>query len=71
LSCARERIGEARCQTKRSKFSSPYGFHQVPRDGGPNLNYAWIASDQSRPIATVILQDLAVNGYQIVKKGKV
>jgi hypothetical protein len=40
-------------------------------DGGPNLDYEWIAPDQSIHIAKAILQDLAVNGYQIVKKGKV
>ena len=40
-------------------------------DGGPNLDYEWIAPDQSVHIARAILQDLAVNGYQIVKKGKV
>ena len=38
-------------------------------DGGPNLDYEWIAPDQSVHIAKAILQDLAVNGYQIVKKG--
>jgi hypothetical protein len=32
---------------------------------------AWIAPDQSVHIGKAILQDLAVNGYQIVKKGKV
>ena len=40
-------------------------------DGGPNLDYEWIAPDQSVRIAKAILQDLAVNGYQIVRKGKV
>ena len=40
-------------------------------DGGPNLDYEWIAPDQSVHIAKAILQDLAVNGYQVVKKGKV
>ena len=40
-------------------------------DGGPNPDYEWIAPDQSVHIARAILQDLAVNGYQIVKKGKV
>ena len=38
-------------------------------DGGPNLDYEWIAPDQSVHIAKAILQDLAANGYQIVKKG--
>jgi hypothetical protein len=32
---------------------------------------AWIAPDQGVHIGKAILQDLAVNGYQIVKKGKV
>lgn len=40
-------------------------------DGGPKLNYEWIAPDQSVHIARAILQDLAVSGYQIVMKGKV
>ena len=38
-------------------------------DGGPNLDYEWIAPDQSTHIAKAILLDLAANGYQIVKKG--
>jgi hypothetical protein len=38
-------------------------------DGGPNLDYEWIAPDQSKHITKAILQDLAANGYQIVKKG--
>jgi hypothetical protein len=38
-------------------------------DGGPNLDYEWIAPDQSIHIAKAILLDLAANGYQIVKKG--
>jgi len=37
-------------------------------DGGPNLDYEWIAPDQSTHIAKAILLDLAANGYQIVKK---
>jgi hypothetical protein len=37
-------------------------------DGGSNLDYEWIAPDQSVHIAKA-LQDLAANGYQIVKKG--
>jgi hypothetical protein len=37
-------------------------------DGGPNLDYEWIAPDQSVHIAKAILQDLAASGYQIVKK---
>jgi hypothetical protein len=38
-------------------------------DGGPNLDYEWIAPYQSTHIAKAILQDLAANGYRIVKKG--
>ena len=38
-------------------------------DGGPNLDYEWIAPDQSTHIAKAILQDLAANGYHIVRKG--
>jgi hypothetical protein len=38
-------------------------------DGGPNLDYKWIGPDQSVHIAKAILQDLAANGCQIVKKG--
>jgi hypothetical protein len=37
-------------------------------DGGPNLDYEWIAPDQSKHIAKSILLDLAANGYQIMKK---
>jgi hypothetical protein len=40
----------------------------LSRDGGPNLDYEWIAPDQSKHIAKAILQDLAANGYQIAKK---
>ena len=38
-------------------------------DGGPNLDYEWIAPDQSALITRAILKDLAASGYQIVKKG--
>jgi hypothetical protein len=38
-------------------------------DGSPNLDQEWIAPDQSTHIAKAILQALAANGYQIVKKG--
>ena len=38
-------------------------------DGGPNLDYEWIAPDQSAHIAKAILQELSANGYQIAKKG--
>ena len=37
-------------------------------DGGPNLDYEWIAPDQSTHIAKAILLDLAANGYRIMKK---
>lgn len=37
-------------------------------DGGPNMDYEWIPSEQSRHITKAILLDLAANGYQIVKK---
>jgi len=37
-------------------------------DGGPNLDYEWIASDQSAHIARAILLDLAANGYAILKQ---
>jgi hypothetical protein len=37
-------------------------------DGGPNLDYEWIAPDQSTHIAKAILLDLAADGYQIMKK---
>ena len=37
-------------------------------DGGPNMDYEWIAPDQSRQITKAILQELAANGYQIMKK---
>jgi hypothetical protein len=37
-------------------------------DGGPNLDYEWIAPEQSAHIAKAILLDLEASGYQIVKK---
>ena len=37
-------------------------------DGGPYLDYEWIAPDQSALITKAILKDLAASGYQIVKK---
>lgn len=37
-------------------------------DGGPNLDYEWIAPEQSTHVTKAILLELAVNGYQIVKK---
>lgn len=38
-------------------------------DGGPNLDYGWIAPE-SVHIAKAILQDLAANGYQVVRKNR-
>jgi hypothetical protein len=38
-------------------------------DGGPNLDYEWIAPDQSTHITRAILLDLEAAGYEIVKKG--
>ena len=37
-------------------------------DGGPHLDYEWIAAEQSSHITKAILLDLEANGYQIVKK---
>ena len=37
-------------------------------DGGPNLDYEWIPSDQSAHITKAILLDLEAGGFQIVKK---
>ena len=44
--------------------SSIHGaFIKYPEgDGGPNLDYEWIAPDQSAHIAKAILLDLAANG---------
>jgi hypothetical protein len=51
-------------------ISSIHGaFIKYPEgDGGPNLDYEWIAPDQSAHIAKAILLDLAANGYAIVKQ---
>ena len=44
-------------------------FTKYPEaDGGPHLDYEWIAPDQSAHVTKAILSDLAANGYQIVKK---
>ena len=44
-------------------------FTKYPEgDGGPNLDYEWIATDQSAQIAKAILLDLAANGYAILKQ---
>jgi len=37
-------------------------------DGGSNLDYEWIAPEQSKHVTKAILLELAANGYQIVKK---
>jgi hypothetical protein len=37
-------------------------------DGGPNLDYEWIPTEQSTHITKAILLDLEAGGYQIVKK---
>jgi len=37
-------------------------------DGGPNMDYEWIAPEQSTHVTKAILLELALNGYQIVKK---
>ena len=38
--------------------------------GDTNMDYDWISVEQSSQIAKVILSDLAANGFEIVKKGK-
>src|SRR5260370_40796939 len=44
-------------------------FTKYPEgDGSPNLDYEWIAPDQSAHIAKAILMDLAASGYAIVKQ---
>jgi len=37
-------------------------------DGGSNLDYEWIAPEQSKHVTKAILLELAANRYQIVKK---
>lgn len=37
-------------------------------DGGPQLDYEWISSDQGAHVTKAILLELKANGYQIVKK---
>jgi hypothetical protein len=37
-------------------------------DGGPNIDYEWIAPEQSAHVTKAILLELAANGYQVVKK---
>jgi hypothetical protein len=37
-------------------------------DGGPNLDYEWIAPEQSSHVAKAILLDLEASGFHIVKK---
>ena len=37
-------------------------------DGGSNLDYEWIAPEQSKHVTKAILLELAAKGSQIVKK---
>ena len=37
-------------------------------DGGPHLDYEWIAPEQSAHITRAILKDLEAAGLQIVRK---
>jgi len=37
-------------------------------DGGVQLDYEWIAPEQSSHVAKVILMELAANGFEIVTK---
>lgn len=37
-------------------------------DGGPHLDYEWIAAEQSAHITKAIIKDLEAGGFQIVKK---
>jgi hypothetical protein len=37
-------------------------------DGGPNLDYEWIAPEHSAHVTKAILLDLEDGGFQIVKK---
>jgi hypothetical protein len=37
-------------------------------DGGPNLDYEWIAPEHSLHVTKAILLDLEASGFQIVKK---
>jgi hypothetical protein len=39
-------------------------------DGGTNMDYEWIAPEQSSHITKAILLDLAANGLQIVKRDR-
>jgi hypothetical protein len=44
-------------------------FMKYPEgDGGPNLDYEWIAPEQSSHVAKAILLDLEASGFHIVKK---
>ena len=44
-------------------------FMKYPEGDGTNLDYEWIAPDQSTHIAKAILLDLKASGYQIIKSG--
>jgi len=37
-------------------------------DGGLQLDYEWIAPEQSSHVAKVVLMELAANGFEIVTK---
>lgn len=46
-------------------------FTKYPEgDGDTNMDYDWIPVEQSSQITKVILSDLATNGFEIVKRGK-
>ena len=47
----------------------PTAFIKYPEgDGGPNLDYEWIAPEHSAHVTKAILLDLEDAGFQIVKK---
>ena len=59
----------ARAEALGAEVIMPRHRNPPEGDGGPNLDYEWIAPDQSAHIAKAILLDLAANGYAIVKQG--
>jgi hypothetical protein len=40
-------------------------------DGGPNLDYDWIAPEQSAHVTKAIILELAANGFRIVKEAAI
>jgi hypothetical protein len=55
-------------EIEKLNIGAIHGAFKYPEgDGGPNLDYEWIASDQSAQIAKAIPLDLAPNGYAILK----